>query len=97
MELYSDNIPIYFFQVRVDVNGEDTSVVFDKVLTNLARTAPPVPGFRKQKGGDSFNSVTFEYLIKIFSCPEFSGIINPYKTELIHRQNKACKFFIGIG
>lgn len=52
-----------FLQVRVEVNGEDTRMVFDKVLTNLARTAPPVPGFRKQKGGNSFNSVTFEYLI----------------------------------
>lgn len=39
-------------QLRVDVPGEDTEIVFDKVLANLARTAPPVPGFRRQKGGD---------------------------------------------
>lgn len=39
-------------QLRVDVPGEDTEIIFDKVLANLARTAPPVPGFRRQKGGD---------------------------------------------
>ncbi|XP_071909956.1 uncharacterized protein [Coffea arabica] len=38
-------------QVRVDLEGEDTRLVFEKVLTNLARAAPPVPGFRRQKGG----------------------------------------------
>ncbi|XP_068314197.1 uncharacterized protein [Pyrus communis] len=37
-------------QVRVDLTGDDTQKVFDRVLTNLARTAPPVPGFRRQKG-----------------------------------------------
>ncbi|XP_022858305.1 uncharacterized protein LOC111379189 isoform X3 [Olea europaea var. sylvestris] len=39
-------------QVRVDLSGEETQVVFDKILANLARTAPPVPGFRRQKGGN---------------------------------------------
>ncbi|KAA8527254.1 hypothetical protein F0562_034649 [Nyssa sinensis] len=38
-------------QVRVDLTGEETQKVFDQVLHNLARTAPPVPGFRRQKGG----------------------------------------------
>ncbi|KAF8402319.1 hypothetical protein HHK36_013273 [Tetracentron sinense] len=38
-------------QVRVDLTGEETQNIFDEVLTNLARTAPPVPGFRRQKGG----------------------------------------------
>ncbi|CAK9161654.1 unnamed protein product [Ilex paraguariensis] len=37
-------------QLRVDLTGEETQIVFDKVLTNLARTAPPIPGFRRQKG-----------------------------------------------
>ena len=41
-----------FFQVRVDLGGEETRLVFEKVLTNLARAAPPVPGFRRQKGGN---------------------------------------------
>ncbi|KAI3692719.1 hypothetical protein L6452_32541 [Arctium lappa] len=39
-------------QVKVELSGKETQIVFDKVLTNLARTAPPVPGFRRQKGGN---------------------------------------------
>ena len=35
----------------MDLTGDETEKVFDQVLTNLARTAPPVPGFRRQKGG----------------------------------------------
>ncbi|KAI9194722.1 hypothetical protein LWI28_008654 [Acer negundo] len=38
-------------QVRVDLTGDDTQKVFDKVITNLARSAPPIPGFRREKGG----------------------------------------------
>ncbi|OIT03717.1 hypothetical protein A4A49_13889 [Nicotiana attenuata] len=37
-------------KVRVDVDKEDTRIVFEKVLANLARSAPPVPGFRREKG-----------------------------------------------
>ncbi|KAH7572901.1 hypothetical protein JRO89_XS03G0031200 [Xanthoceras sorbifolium] len=39
------------YQVRVDLTGDETQKVFDKVLTNLARSAPPIPGFRREKGG----------------------------------------------
>ncbi|OVA11058.1 hypothetical protein BVC80_1741g32 [Macleaya cordata] len=39
-------------QVRVDLTGKETQKVFDDVLTNLARSAPPIPGFRKMKGGN---------------------------------------------
>ncbi|GMY32671.1 trigger factor [Fagus crenata] len=38
-------------QIRVDLTGDETQKVFDQVLSNLARTAPPVPGFHRQKGG----------------------------------------------
>ncbi|KAF4357359.1 hypothetical protein F8388_023538 [Cannabis sativa] len=38
-------------QVRVDLTGEETERVFDRVLANLAKTAPPIPGFRREKGG----------------------------------------------
>ncbi|XP_059434588.1 uncharacterized protein LOC132167595 [Corylus avellana] len=38
-------------QVRVELTGDETQKVFDQVLTNLAREAPPIPGFRRQKGG----------------------------------------------
>ncbi|OMO88698.1 hypothetical protein CCACVL1_08256 [Corchorus capsularis] len=37
-------------QLRVDVTGKETQKVFDKVLTDLARQAPPIPGFRREKG-----------------------------------------------
>lgn len=40
-------------QLRVDLTGDETQKVFDQVLTNLARSAPPMPGFRKQKGGST--------------------------------------------
>ncbi|KAI7728196.1 hypothetical protein M8C21_012888 [Ambrosia artemisiifolia] len=40
-------------QVKVEIPGKETEIVFDKVLANLARTAPPVPGFRRQKGGNA--------------------------------------------
>jgi FKBP-type peptidyl-prolyl cis-trans isomerase (trigger factor) len=38
-------------QVRVQVPGKATQKVFDEALVILARDAPPVPGFRKSKGG----------------------------------------------
>ncbi|RDY12670.1 hypothetical protein CR513_02483, partial [Mucuna pruriens] len=37
-------------QLRVDLTGDQTQKVFDRILINLGRTAPPVPGFRMQKG-----------------------------------------------
>ncbi|KAE8692382.1 hypothetical protein F3Y22_tig00110840pilonHSYRG00215 [Hibiscus syriacus] len=40
-------------QVRVDVTGIETQKVFNKVLTDLARQAPPIPGFRREKGGNA--------------------------------------------
>ncbi|ONK72477.1 uncharacterized protein A4U43_C04F19840 [Asparagus officinalis] len=42
-------------EVRVDLTGEQTQRAFDDVLTNLARTAPPMPGFRRKKGGKTSN------------------------------------------
>lgn len=35
----------------MDLAGDETQKVFDKVLANLARSAPPIPGFRRTKGG----------------------------------------------
>ncbi|MBA0624797.1 hypothetical protein Godav_010086 [Gossypium davidsonii] len=40
-------------QLRVDVTGIETQKVFNKVLTDLARQAPPIPGFRREKGGNA--------------------------------------------
>lgn len=39
------------WQLRVELNGDQTQKVFDRILINLGRTTPPVPGFRVQKGG----------------------------------------------
>eukprot|EP00262_Sarcandra_glabra_P005599 TRINITY_DN17324_c0_g1_i1.p1 TRINITY_DN17324_c0_g1~~TRINITY_DN17324_c0_g1_i1.p1 ORF type:complete len:240 (+),score=37.79 TRINITY_DN17324_c0_g1_i1:44-763(+) len=50
--------------VRVDVSGEETEKIYDHVVTNLARTAPPVPGFRRQKGGKTSN-VPKQFLVQI--------------------------------
>lgn len=38
-------------KLRVDLPGEETQKAFNVVLSNLARSAPPIPGFRRQKGG----------------------------------------------
>ncbi|KAJ4723663.1 Trigger factor like [Melia azedarach] len=51
-------------QVRVDVTGDGTQKVFDKVLTNLARSAPPIPGFRREKGGKT-TKVPKDFLLQI--------------------------------
>ncbi|XP_039119323.1 trigger factor-like [Dioscorea cayenensis subsp. rotundata] len=51
-------------QVRVDLTGEQTQKAFDDVLTNMARTAPPIPGFRRTKGGKTSN-VPKSFLLQI--------------------------------
>ncbi|XP_020097733.1 uncharacterized protein LOC109716583 isoform X2 [Ananas comosus] len=50
--------------VRVDLTAEETQKAFDEVLTNLARTAPPIPGFRRMKGGKTSN-VPKSFLLQI--------------------------------
>uniref|UniRef100_A0A7N0TL08 peptidylprolyl isomerase n=1 Tax=Kalanchoe fedtschenkoi TaxID=63787 RepID=A0A7N0TL08_KALFE len=51
-------------QLRVDVTGEDTDKVFNLVLRNLASTAPPIPGFRRQKGGKT-TKVPKDFLLNV--------------------------------
>ncbi|KAL6840049.1 hypothetical protein ACP4OV_029859 [Aristida adscensionis] len=41
--------------VRVQLPGKATQKVFDEALVIMARDAPPVPGFRKSKGGKTSN------------------------------------------
>ncbi|KAL8512151.1 hypothetical protein ACS0TY_018561 [Phlomoides rotata] len=36
-------------QVRVDLSGKETGIVFEKVLRNFARTAPTIPGFAEER------------------------------------------------
>jgi hypothetical protein len=42
----------------VQLPGKATQKVFDEALTFLARDAPPVPGFRKSKGGTNHHKYT---------------------------------------
>lgn len=51
-------------QLRVDLPGNETQKIFDKVLINLARTAPPIPGFRREKGGKT-TKVPKSFLLQI--------------------------------
>ncbi|XP_022155406.1 uncharacterized protein LOC111022553 [Momordica charantia] len=51
-------------QLRVDLSGDETQKIFDQVLTNLARSAPPMPGFRMQKGGKTSN-VPKSFLLEV--------------------------------
>ncbi|XP_022734106.1 uncharacterized protein LOC111287700 [Durio zibethinus] len=51
-------------QLRVDVTGVETQKAFNKVLTDLARQAPPIPGFRKEKGGKT-TKVPKSFLLQI--------------------------------
>ncbi|KAG2602525.1 hypothetical protein PVAP13_5KG694800 [Panicum virgatum] len=39
----------------INLPGKATQKIFDEALTFLARDAPPVPGFRKSKGGKTSN------------------------------------------
>lgn len=58
------------WQVRVDLTAEETQRVFDRVLVNLARTAPPIPGFRREKGGNILCFVfghTLTFFVLFFS------------------------------
>ncbi|XP_012065073.1 uncharacterized protein LOC105628283 [Jatropha curcas] len=51
-------------QLRVDLSGDETQKVFDKVLTDLGKSAPPIPGFRRQKGGKT-SKVPRDFLLQI--------------------------------
>ncbi|XP_065867510.1 uncharacterized protein [Euphorbia lathyris] len=51
-------------QIRVDLPGKETEKVFGKILADLARTAPPVPGFRREKGGKT-SKVPRDFLLQI--------------------------------
>ncbi|KAJ1410457.1 hypothetical protein SESBI_21956 [Sesbania bispinosa] len=60
-------------QLRVDLAGDQTQKVFNRVLTDLGRTAPPVPGFRMQKGGFLCETLTPQPLVIGSSPLQLSG------------------------
>ncbi|XP_019454165.1 PREDICTED: uncharacterized protein LOC109355447 isoform X2 [Lupinus angustifolius] len=51
-------------QLRVDLTGDQTRKIFDKMLVKLGRTAPPVPGFRMRKGGKS-SKIPKDFLVQM--------------------------------
>ena len=55
--------------MRVELSGKDTQKAFDTVVRSLAKNAPPVPGFRKAKGGKLFhdNPQLSETLIVLYN------------------------------
>ncbi|XP_048437689.1 uncharacterized protein LOC103946417 isoform X2 [Pyrus x bretschneideri] len=82
-------------QVRVDLTGDDTQKVFDRVLTNLARTAPPVPGFRRQKGGKT-SKVPKSFLLDILGKERVTKfviqeIINSTMADYVNKENLTVK------
>lgn len=82
-------------QLRIDVTGEDTQIVFDKVLTNLARTAPPVPGFRRQKGGKT-SKVPKSFLLQIIGEDRVTKfviqeIVNSTLADYVKKENLRVK------
>ncbi|KAL4203775.1 hypothetical protein AMTRI_Chr01g105580 [Amborella trichopoda] len=83
--------------IRVDLMGEQTQKAFDDVLTDLARTAPPIPGFRRKKGGKTSN-VPKSFLLQIlgrdrvtkFTIQEIvsSSVADYVKKENLKAKNK---------
>ncbi|XP_039119321.1 uncharacterized protein LOC120255591 [Dioscorea cayenensis subsp. rotundata] len=82
-------------QVRVDLTGEQTQKAFDGVLTNMARTAPPIPGFRRTKGGKTSN-VPKSFLLQILErsrLPKFLYRRNCHITvgDFVKKENLKVK------
>ncbi|MCD7463606.1 hypothetical protein HAX54_050917 [Datura stramonium] len=82
-------------QVRVDVNKEDTRIVFEKVLTNLAKSAPPVPGFRREKGGKT-SKVPRDFLLQILGEDRVTNfvireIVTSTLADYVKKENLAVK------
>ncbi|XP_055832093.1 uncharacterized protein LOC129901013 [Solanum dulcamara] len=82
-------------QVRVDVSEEDTKIVFEKVLTNLAKSAPPVPGFRREKGGKT-SKVPRDFLLQILGEDRVTNfvireIVTSTLADYVKKENLAVK------
>ncbi|XP_031395104.1 uncharacterized protein LOC116206382 [Punica granatum] len=82
-------------QLRVDVTGEETQRVFDMVLVNLARTAPPIPGFRRQKGGKT-SKVPKDFLLQMLGEERVTKfviqeIVTSSMTDYVKKENLRVK------
>nr|GMD26709.1 uncharacterized protein LOC109156844 isoform X2 [Ipomoea batatas] len=56
------------------MTGKDTQIIFDKTLIRLGREAPPVPGFRKQKGGIS-RLIPKEFLLEMLGADRVTNFV----------------------
>lgn len=82
-------------QVRVDVSEEDTKIIFEKVLTNLEKSAQPIPGFRRKKGGKT-SEVPREFLPQILgedlvASSVIREIINSTLADYVEKENLVVK------
>ncbi|XP_019246066.1 PREDICTED: uncharacterized protein LOC109225749 isoform X2 [Nicotiana attenuata] len=82
-------------KVRVDVDKEDTRIVFEKVLANLARSAPPVPGFRREKGGKT-SKVPRDFLLQILGEDRVTNfviweIVTSTLADYVKKENLSVK------
>ncbi|KAK3444212.1 hypothetical protein EUGRSUZ_A00010 [Eucalyptus grandis] len=82
-------------QLRVDLTGDETQRVFDQVLANLARTAPPVPGFRRQKGGKT-SKVPRDFLLQILGEDRVTKfviqeIVTSTMADYVKRAKPSCE------
>lgn len=77
------------------MSEEDTKTVFEKVLTNLAKSAPPVPGFRREKGGKT-SKVPKDFLLQILGEDRVTNfvireIVTSTLADYVKKENLAVK------
>ncbi|CAL5211611.1 unnamed protein product [Lathyrus oleraceus] len=78
-------------QLRVNLNGDQTQKVFDRILVNLGRKAPPVPGFRMRKGGKS-SKIPKSFLLEMLGEDRVTKfaiqeILNCTMAEYVKKEN----------
>ncbi|KAH7859029.1 hypothetical protein Vadar_030667 [Vaccinium darrowii] len=81
--------------LRVDLTGNETKKVFDQVLRNLARSAPPFPGLRKVKGGKT-SEIPKSFLLDLFgkdSVTKFviNEIVTATMTDYVKKEKLKVK------
>ncbi|XP_057723176.1 uncharacterized protein LOC130940727 [Arachis stenosperma] len=82
-------------QLRVDLTGDQTERVFGKTLRDLGRTAPPVPGFRMQKGGKS-SQIPNDFLLQMLGEERvikfvIQEILNSTMADYVEKENLDVK------
>ncbi|MED6199840.1 hypothetical protein PIB30_079638 [Stylosanthes scabra] len=78
-------------QLRVDLTGDQTERIFGKILRDMGKTAPPVPGFRMQKGGKS-SKIPNDFLIQVLGEENvvkfvIQEILNSTMADYVEKEN----------